>query len=319
MAKGTFRSKKFSFIRTLFSFVIIFCIIYAIGYLLSFFSKSSLQSFIPDSLLSTEVAGKSIRDLQTTITGGTKKASTVSDASESKVLKLKIAILADSHADDENLKKALDKAKSMDVSTVFFLGDYTRVGAKSELEAAKKVMDASSLPYYSIPGDHDIAQGSTANFTEVFGDRYQSLSVKGVTFILLDNSDDNGENAMGVDTIQMAWFKKELSNLQTDAPAILLTANPLYGKSGFRLMGDGSSALKAESDELLALIRKSEIKVVVAGDSHLSSRSQDPEKKGLEHIVVGALLTGDTNLQTPRFDVMEIYDDGSYSIEEVIL
>ena len=71
-------------------------------------------------------------------------------------------------------------------------------------------------------------------------------------------------------------------------------------------------------------LRKSKVKAVIAGDHHGSSTSSDPEKSDLKHIVVGALTKtragdGVVNLQTPRFSLLEVYNDDSFEVEEIVL
>ena len=87
-----------------------------------------------------------------------------------KELDFKIALLSDSHNNDENLKKALEIAKENEVKAVLFLGDFTDLGIVDNLKKAKNIMDESNIEYYALPGDRDLyASTGPDNFIEVFG------------------------------------------------------------------------------------------------------------------------------------------------------
>lgn len=238
-----------------------------------------------------------------------------SSTNNQKTLKVTIGLLADSHNDNDNLQKASQKAKELGAESIIYLGDFSSWGAVSELSAAKKVLDESGVEYFSIPGDHDIAQSKgPSNFVSVFGSRYRTQLVGGVRFIMVDNSDNYG----GVDKDQLSWLTDELERSKDQIPTFLAIGNPLYNSDGFRLMGENSETVKQQADLLLRIIRNSSVKAIFSGDNHLSSRSADPEKQGLEHIVVGA-LTKERNLQSARFSMLYVYEDGTYKYEEVVL
>jgi predicted phosphodiesterase len=229
-----------------------------------------------------------------------------------------IAILADSHSSYDNLDTALDMAKEAKVTYTFFLGDYTDLGISDDLQQAKEVMDRSDLDYSSLPGDHDLWKSvGPQNFIDVFGKNYFTKTINGIKFVGLDNS----ANYTLISTEQMAWFKKELAGAD-----FVLLSQPLYHPSSGRVMGtingEQNAEVHAQAQEILKMIRESEVKAVIAGDLHMSSQNKDPEKPKLMHYVVGA-LTDERNLQTPRFAMFKALkqadDLGDYAIEDVLL
>ncbi len=303
----------------LFKFIAVMVVLSGVVYGVSYFvSQLSNLTFADLSLNSlsfssfSEVAGNFAKKPGIPQVAGKSVKNNVSNQ-RNKVLEL--GVLADSHNENDNLKAALDKAKEMGIKYVVYLGDYTSVGTVKELGDAKKVMDDSGLVYYSIPGDHDLwKSGDYTNFVNVFGDRYQTLKINGISLILVDNSD----NDRGIDNIQMDFLASELAKLDAKAIAFVFMSNPLYNKTNFKLMGENNENVKKQGELLLSLLRSSPVKAVIAGDNHLSSRSVDPKKEGLEHIVVGSLAK-DRNLQPPRFDVLTVYDNGTYDINEITL
>lgn len=225
---------------------------------------------------------------------------------------VRIALLADSHEDNRNLKIALDLAKARQADFAIHLGDFSKVGAEAELQLAKAVLDESELKYYALPGDHDLwASQGTLNFAEVFGEPYQAFEFKGIKFILLDNSD----TARGLDEKQINWLKAELAATRDRMPVFVFAHIPPYHPSSPRAMGEKSTAVRAQAKELLGLLKEAGVKAIFCGDIHHSGDYADPDT-GLKIHVVGALTT-DRNLQTPRFSVLEVFEDGEYKVEEV--
>jgi predicted phosphodiesterase len=226
----------------------------------------------------------------------------------------RIALMADAHSDYENLNKALDTTKQLGVSTVYFLGDFTKLGVIDDLKNAKSVMDSSELKYYAISGDHDLWHSvGHDNYHEVFGDKKHSVIVEDVKFVFLDNS----ANYTTVPSQTIEWFKKEA----VDADFVVLS-QPLYATKLDRYMGringeDVKEVLDQRND-LLSFIRGTEVRAVIAADLHTSHEVSDPEKPNLEHILIGA-LTSELNLQSPRFSIFKYYEDSSYEFENVVL
>ncbi|MFZ5424188.1 MAG: metallophosphoesterase family protein [Patescibacteria group bacterium] len=225
-----------------------------------------------------------------------------------------VAIMSDSENDWQQLSAAISKAKTLNVSAMLFIGDYTSFGEISDLVAAKELMDASSIPYYSIPGDRDLYEAvGQRNFTDVFGKNYHKVNIENTNFILLDNS----PNYTPIDNVSMKNFERDVSSAD-----FVLLATPLYHPTNTRVMGvtsdEVTDELVSQREELLSLIRDSDVKAIIAAEHHFYSESTDPQKRELLHYVNGA-ITKARNLQTPRFSLLKIYQDGSFAVEQVIL
>ena len=227
---------------------------------------------------------------------------------------LRVALLADSHGNVDLLNKALVAVKSLEINTVFYLGDLTDLGVENALEEGKKVLDESKLTYYILPGDHDLWKSvGPENFKKVFGETHRQVTINGVNFVLLDNS----ANYTKIDVSQMAWFEKIGS-----AADFILLPQPIYHPYIDRVMGvvngEEVTDLHDQAQYILKLIRNWDTKAVIAADQHTSSQYPDPVRKTLKHIVVGA-ITDVRNLQTPRFAVLTMYKDGAYDVEDITL
>jgi hypothetical protein len=246
---------------------------------------------------------------------------------ESKEIAVKIGLFADSEGDWDNLQKALTKMEDLSVSVAFFLGDLTRWGSKEELLAGKEILSASNLEIFVIPGDHDLAasvadgdETGRKNFLEVFGNNMYMYENSGNKFVLFDNS----PNFSPISDGDFDWFRKNIGE-DNEADFVILS-QPLYHPINSRIMGiiEGNivSTVHEQAQEMLTIIRDSKVKAIIAADQHLFSNSADPERNNLRHIVIGALVSNDEELrnpQAPRFSILEIYTDGTYRVNDIVL
>lgn len=241
---------------------------------------------------------------------------------------LRFALVADSHNHNQNLAKALNLAKAEGAKLVVGLGDYTEVGTLEELESAKSVFDLSGLPYYLTAGDHDLwnardkgADSPDQHFIQVFGSSYQAFSDSSIRFILVYNSD----NYQGVDELQMEWLQKQLTaySLQPEAESrkplavFVFMHEPLYHPSSDHVMGKVTKSLSSQAEFLIQILKEAGVAGTFFGDTHFATSYQEP-KTGLGMSIVGA-LTEERNTQKPRYSLVDVYDDGSYNVQDIEL
>lgn len=239
-------------------------------------------------------------------------------SSKSQELKFKFAVVGDSHKDYNNLNKALTQAKQAGAQFVIGLGDFSDVGTIDELVNTKKQFDAVALQYYVTPGDHDLwdarnqKKAAEENFRQVFGVGYQSFSYNGVRFLLFYNSD----NYLGLDTVQLKWIEDQVQRIKTEQPKLffVFASTPLYHPSSDHVMGKVNPKLKDQADHLLSIFKNAGVDEGFFSDTHFYTRYSDPVT-GLKITTVGA-VTSDRNPQTPRFALVDVYQDGSYNVEE---
>lgn len=240
---------------------------------------------------------------------------------------LRFALLTDSHNDNENLRQALKLAQAKGAKFVIGLGDYTNTGTLEELQAAKRVFTASSLPFYLTAGDHDLwaardkKLSADTYFNQTFGPAYQSFSDSSIRFVLVYNSD----NYEGLDSFQWDWLKEQMQKTRDDGKfTFIFLHEPLYHPSSDRFMGsprkaDGEAGkvepeVKRQAEELRNIFKEAEVLTVFAGDIHSFTRYQDPE--ALSMFTIGA-LTRERNTQAPRFAIVDVFSDGGYNIEDL--
>ncbi len=252
------------------------------------------------------------------------EASTVDKDADKKIV-FSYVLVADSHNENDYLKKALAQAKGDlgdKLQFVIGLGDYTEVGTLIELKDAKKVFDQNGIRYFVTSGDHDLWDGrdkqslssAISNYESVFGPPYQMFTHENVVFLILYNSD----NYLGLGTQQREWLDRQLGVIKTQYQGKLVFVflhEPLYHLSSNRIMGKVKDELKTEAKELIIQLKEAGVKEVFAGDIHFFTKYQEPNT-GLNMTTVGA-VTSSRNAQSPRFAVVHVYDDGTYSVEDV--
>ena len=288
-------------------------------------SSDSAASFIT-SLLSVSPGG-SLEKAKNLLGNNTQSTSngnslslngTVDGVKTNSPMLYRFAVMADSHKDTGSLAKALTQAKKADVKFVIGIGDLSDVGTIDELSNTKQQFDASGLNYYLIPGDHDLWDSinkklqPNQNFKDLFGTPYQSFSYQNTRLILLDNSDDY----LGLDELELKWLQDELDRLKQNPSKLTLAfvGTPLYHPSSDHSMGRLTPKLKDQAAHVASILKKAGVAEVLAGDTHFSSRYTDPSTD-LKMTAVGA-VTSVRNPQSPRFVLVDVFEDGSYNIQD---
>ncbi|MDO8570163.1 MAG: metallophosphoesterase [Candidatus Daviesbacteria bacterium] len=229
---------------------------------------------------------------------------------------LKFAIVSDSHNDNNNLAKALSIAKEKGAKFVVGLGDYTATGTLPELRSTKETFDNGELPYYLTAGDHDLWESrekklpAISNFNQVFGSPYQSFIDSNTRFVIVDNSD----NYEGVSSLEFSWLKDVLANTGSVGTVLVFLHEPLYHPTSDRVVGAEVPKLKDQALELENLLKNSKVGALFAGNIHAYSSYEG--KSGLPMYTIGA-VTADRNVQLPRFAVVDVYENGSYNVEDI--
>jgi predicted phosphodiesterase len=235
-------------------------------------------------------------------------------------LAFSFAIIADPHKDMVNLKKALDQAKANDAKFIVGIGDFSDVGTDDELRNSKEQFDLAGLPYYTTPGDHDLWDSRDkddptpdTNFKEAFGNSYQTFAYDKVRFLMVYDSD----NYNGLDQTQLSWVESELKKLQSDEDAKLIfvaLATPLYHPSSDHVMGKVTPSLKNQASHLIDIFKKNGVDEVFAADTHYFTRYTEPTMD-LKMTTSGA-VTLDRNPQSPRFVMVDVFEDNTYQVKE---
>lgn len=207
--------------------------------------------------------------------------------------KLKVAIMADIHGDDEQLKKMLFKAKNDGVELVILAGDLADGGEKEDLIKIKDILAESGLKYAAIPGDRE---KNLKIFKDVFGQDYQRIETGGVKFILINNA-----SWQGLGEEQKRWIETEVKDCQ-ERMCLVIMHKALNNLFSTKIMGEGNKKVAGEAEWLKQLFIASGVRRIEAGDLHYATSY---ELEGIRTDIVGAISRED-NLQSSRYTELMI-------------
>ncbi|GAA4087687.1 phosphodiester glycosidase family protein [Nonomuraea soli] len=116
-----------------------------------------------------------------------------------------------------NARRTLQEIKAAEPDFLLINGDLVDEASPADFELAKRILDeelAGTLPYYYIPGNHEVMGGKIDNFKSAFGDTYRSFDHKGTRFVTLDTS---RLNLRGGGFDQVALLRSQLDAAAGDA------------------------------------------------------------------------------------------------------
>ncbi|WP_461030537.1 metallophosphoesterase family protein, partial [Streptomyces sparsus] len=106
-------------------------------------------------------------------------------------------------------------------------GDLVDEGSPADLAFARRVLTeelGEDLPWYYVPGNHEVMGGGIEHFTAEFGPAHRVFDHRGTRFLTLDTS-ALGLRGSGVG--QVRWLRQQLESAATDASvgAVLVVAH----------------------------------------------------------------------------------------------
>ena len=232
-----------------------------------------------------------------------------------KRLVLKFAIVSDSGGENDLLTKALPQAQGKGINFVIGLGDWTTVGTLEQLSVAKQVFDDSKLEYYVTAGDHDLWASRNqdndplSNFNQTFGKASHLLEKDRIQIVILDNSDI-------YKGIPSESWELLFESLKKDVKLRFVMAHktPFHPDSA-HIMGQDAQNVKAQAENLLAILEEGQISGFFSGDMHFFAQFKTP-KQAVKITTIGAVAS-QKNFQGPRFGIVTVYDDYSWKADDV--
>lgn len=241
---------------------------------------------------------------------------------------IRVALVADSHNENDLLGKALLQAKGIGINFVIGLGDYTNLGTLEELENAKREFDMSGLEYFVTAGDRDgwdSRDKGTNNFDDVFGAPTRIIDRENVLFVIVNNSnlyegisEDDWEVLEKGITRSKGTTSTTSSNSTRDTRDTLtfvFTHKTPFHPQSSHVMGEDSGRVAGQAKELVKLIEEKRVDGVFTGDLHFFARFNSPS--GSVKITTIGAVASDRNFQGPRFAVLTVWEDYSWDIEDV--
>jgi len=113
-------------------------------------------------------------------------------------------------------RRTLREIKAQRPDFLVINGDFVDTAFPADFALAKRILDeelGGELPYYYVPGNHEIMGAPIANFKAVFGDTQRTFDHKGTRFVTL-NSADGTLRGGGFD--QLVRLRQALDSAATD-------------------------------------------------------------------------------------------------------
>ncbi|MGW5364911.1 phosphodiester glycosidase family protein [Actinopolymorpha pittospori] len=119
----------------------------------------------------------------------------------------------------KNARRTLQEIRAAKPDFLIIDGDLVDEASPADFALAKRVLDEElqgTLPYYYVPGNHEVMGGSIDNFKAVFGSTSQVFDHKGTRFVTVDTS---RLTIRGSDWTQLGTLRGELDKAAQD-PAV---------------------------------------------------------------------------------------------------
>lgn len=115
-----------------------------------------------------------------------------------------------------NARRTLREIRAAQPDFLIINGDLVDEASPADFALAKRILDEElqgALPYHYVPGNHERANNSVANFSAVFGDSQQVFDHNGTRFITMDTS---GINLRVSDWTQLGRLRDQLTAAAND-------------------------------------------------------------------------------------------------------
>jgi len=244
-----------------------------------------------------------------------------------------ILVIADSHLNSNAFPLIRRITKESSVSLVVHLGDHTDYGSEKEIIKAKELMDSLMTPYIVLPGDRDLAAAGGNSIFYKFFDRKDIVAFEDLNILFIDNSPN-------FTPLSETYLNLILKNIPF--ARIVFLSQPIFVNKGNifenKYMGsltnfefENKEALNRQEiyhnqrNQILSEIRKSEVKLIVAGDHHRSSLFNDPVNPKIKYLINGATAEylnsnnfkiKQENFQSQRVSIISIDKNGNFKIVE---
>lgn len=147
---------------------------------------------------------------------------------------LTFAYISDTHVGSgtgaEDLEKCIADMNTLpEISLVIHAGDVTEFGADDELALAKSLMDRLKVPYYIIPGNHDVkwSESGGNTFNRLWGRSVFTFDAAGIRFIGTDSGPNMRMGMAQVPRESLVWMDSLVRATPEGMPVVYITHNPM--------------------------------------------------------------------------------------------
>lgn len=246
---------------------------------------------------------------------------------------LRFAVIGDAHIGAKYssvnlLRRALALSKENGAEFIVLIGDITDHARIGEFDEARKILEESGLPYYTVPGNHDAWGGGMDRYEKAFGKRYRraeiALPKKAVAetefnraiLYFLDSTGSGGIGKM-VDDTQMSWLSRELNKEERRQNELVFVFQETYL----------ARMPSQERSTLISFFCKQKVNGFFFANTHLYERFYQPcpyvfeeEDKG-RYEAIPSFGSGaiSTTSEFRGFLLAHYFSKGKFIVEQILL
>jgi 3',5'-cyclic AMP phosphodiesterase CpdA len=199
----------------------------------------------------------------------TPTAQAKTDASEG----FAFAVCGDSRDGDATYRRLLTRIQEDGNAFLIHLGDVAESGEPAQYARVRALMAGFHLPFYVVPGNHDLRGSSLAAFLDFSPHHvaHQSFDYGLVHLTLADSSRG------GLDNQELTWLRTDLDASHQPVKMVFVHHPPFDPQGGSHVMGSGAQSF-------VTLMTQMHVRYVFAGHIHAYGRA---ERDGVTYIVSG--------------------------------
>lgn len=129
---------------------------------------------------------------------------------------------------------ALTQAAAVQPAFLIHTGDITHLSRPDQFDTGARLLAATGLPAYTVPGEHDILEDDGKSYLKHYGkgtkgDGWYSFETHGVHFIGLVNVVNLKGNGLGdLGQAQLEWLENDVKGLSASTPIVVFAHVPLW-------------------------------------------------------------------------------------------
>lgn len=202
------------------------------------------------------------------------------------------AVIGDNEGVNSTYDALMKKIVADDeIDFIIHVGDIVSDGGKTQIDEIRAHMQEIGFtkPLYVVPGNHDIYEDlERTAFKNGFGDIPQSVAVKNLHIVLLDNAD----RKVGFTDETLTWLAQDLEQLQ--GKQIILVYHRPFNYPLANTFGDDETSTSRKSNEQFETILASH-DILAIFNGHIHTYFQFPfavETPGGESKTIPAFVSG---------------------------
>ncbi|MDW7672413.1 MAG: metallophosphoesterase [Bacillota bacterium] len=119
---------------------------------------------------------------------------------------LTFAVLGDNQGNDDVLARIIDGINGTDAAFLIHLGDLVPSGQEGEYDSLLEVMSVLEIPWFAVPGNHDVRGEGMAHFEQRIAPREHGFDLGGYQFLFMDTS------SLNMTERQLSWLEEQLGS-----------------------------------------------------------------------------------------------------------